>query len=259
MPQSLLNCEWTFLSQMIYRINQCGSYEEFAETVLRQIKTMVPYTKGIVFQADNHQGVIQMANPYCLNPPGLSFDETKYIKGNYSAKWADYMYLPWSSVFRYADISQEVDWTKTPIYQDILAPQGLHYGLYLTLIHDDCPLGAIVLWRSKDQGDFSEKELYMMDVMKIHLELKLFYLRTMQMTPKKSLASAFAQPITTFSKNYDLTKRESEIVQLIYYGKTSEEICSSLYISDSTLRKHIHNVYRKAGVRTRVQLLKMLE
>ena len=259
MPQSLLNCEWSFLSQMIYRINQCSTYEEFAEISLKQIKTMIPYTKGIMFQAENKQGMIRMVCPYAISPPGNSFDENRYIEGNYSAKWSDYMYTPWSNVLRHSDISQETDWTKTPIYQDILAPQNLHYGLYTTLIHNDRPLGAIVLWKSKESGDFTEKEMYIMDVMKIHFELKLYYLLTTQVTPKDSLPSAFAKPITSFSQNYGLTKREAEIAQLIYYGKTSEDICQGLYISDSTLRKHIHNVYRKVGVKTRVQLLKELE
>lgn len=78
------------------------------------------------------------------------------MQGNYNAKWADYMYQPWSSVFRYTDICPlEEEWTQTPIYRNILAPQNLHFGLYTTLIMADQPTGAIVLWRSKEKNDFS--------------------------------------------------------------------------------------------------------
>lgn len=42
-------------------------------------------------------------------------------------------------------------------------------GLYTTLIHDDQPVGALVLWRSKGMGDFSEREKLIMDTLKIHL------------------------------------------------------------------------------------------
>ena len=42
-------------------------------------------------------------------------------------------------------------------------------------------------------------------------------------------------------------------------GKNGPDICEQLYISDSTLRKHVHNIYQKLGVKNRVQLLQLLK
>lgn len=110
LPQ-LVNSDWAYISQMIYRINMCTDYASFADTVLKQILTLIPYTKGICFQARKEEGIARLYNPYAINPKNTTFDEGRYFNGNYNARWAQYLYVPWSSVFRYSDIYSEDEWT----------------------------------------------------------------------------------------------------------------------------------------------------
>ena len=42
-------------------------------------------------------------------------------------------------------------------------------------------------------------------------------------------------------------------------GQENVEICEELTISANTLKKHILNIYRKLGIRNRVQLFKMVK
>lgn len=56
-------------------------------------------------------------------------------------------------------------------------------------------------------------------------------------------------------EQYGITARESEIVRLLIEGRTNEEIAARLFISDHTVKNHVHNVYRKLGIRNRVQLI----
>jgi len=42
-------------------------------------------------------------------------------------------------------------------------------------------------------------------------------------------------------------KREAEIMDMIFDGISNEEIVESLFISPSTLKKHLQNIYRKTG------------
>lgn len=51
---------------------------------------------------------------------------------------------------------------------------------------------------------------------------------------------------------YELSRREQDIIREISKGGTNEEIASSLYISVSTVKNHI---YRKTGSHNRVELL----
>ena len=52
-----------------------------------------------------------------------------------------------------------------------------------------------------------------------------------------------------------LTAREKEILELLAKGFLYKEIADSLFISRETVKKHIHNIYRKLEVQTRTEAL----
>jgi DNA-binding NarL/FixJ family response regulator len=60
-------------------------------------------------------------------------------------------------------------------------------------------------------------------------------------------------------ESYQLTSREIEIVALIRQGFKYKEIGEKLFISERTVTKHLQNVYEKAGVSNRVELIHRLE
>lgn len=59
-------------------------------------------------------------------------------------------------------------------------------------------------------------------------------------------------------KTLGITARESEIAGLIQLGKTNQEIADQLFISVATVKDHNHNLFRKCGVRNRVELSRLL-
>ncbi|MCU0244336.1 MAG: LuxR C-terminal-related transcriptional regulator, partial [Acidobacteria bacterium] len=56
-----------------------------------------------------------------------------------------------------------------------------------------------------------------------------------------------------------LTAREAEIVRLLLEGRDNRAITEALFISDHTVKNHIHNIYRKLGIRNRVQLVRAFQ
>lgn len=56
-------------------------------------------------------------------------------------------------------------------------------------------------------------------------------------------------------ENYGLTKREREIVCLIQAGKSNGDIASELFISETTVKKHVSNIFEKTGVKKREELI----
>lgn len=64
--------------------------------------------------------------------------------------------------------------------------------------------------------------------------------------------------ISEATERFSLTKREHTILRTLLDGKDNDEICDELAISVNTLKKHILNIYRKMGIRNRVQLFKMV-
>jgi DNA-binding NarL/FixJ family response regulator len=51
-----------------------------------------------------------------------------------------------------------------------------------------------------------------------------------------------------------LTPREFEMVQMVARGLRNKEIADRLFISEGTVKVHLHNIYEKLGVNSRVTL-----
>ncbi|RPJ03522.1 MAG: hypothetical protein EHM31_00525 [Candidatus Aminicenantes bacterium] len=56
-------------------------------------------------------------------------------------------------------------------------------------------------------------------------------------------------------EKYGITGREGEIVRLLLEGKGNKQISEALFISDHTVKNHIHHIYQKLGIKNRVQLV----
>ncbi|MBI9103715.1 MAG: helix-turn-helix transcriptional regulator [Spirochaetales bacterium] len=56
-----------------------------------------------------------------------------------------------------------------------------------------------------------------------------------------------------------VTKREREIIGLIIKGKTNTNISDQLFISESTVKKHINNLFRKLEISSRWELIKLTD
>jgi ATP/maltotriose-dependent transcriptional regulator MalT len=52
-----------------------------------------------------------------------------------------------------------------------------------------------------------------------------------------------------------LTGKEMEIIQFLEGGLANKQIAAELFISEGTLKWHLHNIYSKLGVRNRTQAL----
>jgi ligand-binding sensor domain-containing protein/DNA-binding CsgD family transcriptional regulator len=57
---------------------------------------------------------------------------------------------------------------------------------------------------------------------------------------------------------YSISKREKEILQLLLQGKSNNDIGASLFIAESTVKKHVHSIYQKLGVKNRLQIINLL-
>lgn len=53
---------------------------------------------------------------------------------------------------------------------------------------------------------------------------------------------------------FNISPREAEIISLILRGFSNKEIGDNLFISLETVKKHVSNIYKKLGVRNRLQL-----
>ena len=60
------------------------------------------------------------------------------------------------------------------------------------------------------------------------------------------------------AEQYNLTPREQEIVKLIYQGKSNKGIAETLFLSESTVKTHIYNIFRKLNVKNRIEAIRII-
>lgn len=58
-----------------------------------------------------------------------------------------------------------------------------------------------------------------------------------------------------YCKEYDLTKREQDILHLLMQGKDTKAMASILNIKNNTIKVHLQNIFKKTKVSSRLELL----
>lgn len=94
-----------------------------------------------------------------------------------------------------------------------------------------------------------------MFIFKSVTQARLEYQQLMDVTINGVRPSAFQENCT----RYKLTNREIEIVQLLRQGSKYQTIGEKLFISELTVKKHVHNVFEKVGVNNKVELIHKME
>jgi DNA-binding NarL/FixJ family response regulator len=59
------------------------------------------------------------------------------------------------------------------------------------------------------------------------------------------------------TREYDLTTRETEVLEHLSKGLNYGEIAGNLFISQGTVRKHIQNIYSKLQVRNKMEAVNL--
>jgi DNA-binding NarL/FixJ family response regulator len=60
-------------------------------------------------------------------------------------------------------------------------------------------------------------------------------------------------------RHYDLSERETEVLEKLLHGKNAPAIAGELMISSNTVRSHIKRLYRALGIHSRQELIEFFE
>ena len=159
------------------------------------------------------------------------------------ALWSlDYLFYGFFSVYRvvlFWDLARERK-------QFFMAPLGLltgrlgdaaGTGIYLLLRHHSIWLLSLAM------------------VLFIIAAFVLLHLFQTLYAPKENPVRSEHEVFESFSVQHDLSAREREVLRLILAEKTNAEIAQALYVTESTAKYHVHNILRKSGVKSRMELI----
>ena len=124
--------------------------------------------------------------------------------------------------------------------------------LYMNLTYDHQVMALLTLYRTRADGVFTDQEAFFLRTLSNHIDFA--YHTQLQNAQKINPA---IRTMDQISDEYHLTRREEEILNLVFQDMNNDEILERITISKHTLLKHLQNLYRKCGVTSRWDLLKI--
>lgn len=107
---------------------------------------------------------------------------------------------PTAKAYRETDLLQDEARINTPYYKAMFEPSNVHYSAIVTIIYDGVFLGVINLFRPKEDGDFTDEEIFYLDMLKEHLGFRLY--QSLQELKKREKAYPTKDELV---EQYDLT------------------------------------------------------
>lgn len=239
--------DWMILNSIIYKVYTTEDSDQMRAQLLEQIKMILDFDSADFFLAsqDGNRHLVKPITYNCDEDESSRYDELDYSRG--------IMYTGKSLVYRETDIISDDKRIQTEYYNKVYRPNNWHYSLQMILGRNKEFLGVITFYRTIGKDNFQYDDIFLLDMLKDHIAYRLYRDgRENGLAPEKlTVAEA--------GEKYDLTKREHTILKLLMEGKENAAICDELTISVNTLKKHILNIYRKLGIKNRVQMFKMIK
>lgn len=240
------------LNDIIYRIHTTENFDEMRRSVLEFLQYLIPCPCSTFYLAS-------AKSPYELERPigvGLAEDRLQTYLEQYQeldyTRWT--FAAPAASAYRETDLMHDEARVNTPYYKAMFEPSGIHYSAIMTIIHQGVFLGVINLFRPRSDGNFTDEEMFFLDMLKGHLGYRLYH--SLQKMKEREKIYPTQEELR---KQYSLTNRETEIVYLLLDGVSKSLICDQLCISPNTLKKHTLNIYKKLGVKSWRELFSLLK
>ena len=238
--------DWLILNSIIYEIYTTADFDGMRKKFLEQMKMLVDFDSADFYlaAADGEHKLTAPVMYHCDEDLSDAYDTIDYGRGIlYSGK---------SIVYRETDIMADEVRTKTEYYDKVYKPNRWHYSLQMIIAKDKQFLGVVTLYRNIGKDDFNHDEVFLVDTLKEHMAYRLWQQRQNRIQFGEKLT------VSAATEKFGLTRQEHNILHLLMEGKDNSFICDYLSISINTLKKHILNIYRKLGIRNRVQLFKKI-
>lgn len=128
MQVKLTENDWIFILQLIYRLSRIDDFSTFCLTFLKQIKVLIPHTESRVYRVRREPGQHHPYARICCSCGTGALNED-FDVSNYDCFWSEYLYAPWSNVFRQSDLDAIEEFEKSELYRRVYVPQNIHYTI----------------------------------------------------------------------------------------------------------------------------------
>ncbi|MEA4973788.1 MAG: helix-turn-helix transcriptional regulator [Candidatus Metalachnospira sp.] len=239
--------DWVVVNSIIYKIYAVEDGYKMREGFLEDMKMVLDFDSADFYVASGDE------EKKLINPAMYNCNEDLSELYEKSNRDIDNVFKGKSIVFRGTDIEPEEKAVNSKFYNNVCRPNNWHYTLHIVLSFNKELMGMLTFYRTVGKGNFDYDDIFLMDMLKNHLSLRLSWDRDNYDITHEKLT------VSKASDKFALTKQEHMILKMLMEGMDNNAICDSLSISVNTLKKHILNIYRKLGIKNRVQMFKMIK
>ncbi|MEL7649955.1 MAG: LuxR C-terminal-related transcriptional regulator [Sedimentibacter sp.] len=249
----LTDDEWFLISDIMFDLYNSNA-SNYRISFFEQIKKIIPFDVGTFFLGNNIGNQKLLTDPIAYNHPCDKVKDSDelfkiYEKLNNSDYGLWLHYQQESIVVRDTDILSDSIREESEIYKKIFVPVGMHYCCSMYIIYNGILLGTVNLFRKKENQDFTEKDIFILNYIKRHLTHRMYQIHP-QGKNQENIKNIMI-------KDFNLTEREYQIVIDICKGFTNREIGDELFVSENTIKKHTLHIFEKTGINNRAMLIKM--
>lgn len=266
--ERLGNNVWLGITNAIYTIHSAEDARQMAEVFMNQIKWLIPFDRSMFFikgSVDSEDDI-----PICIN---ISDEDARLFCSDMS-RYDSTLGLKVggsSMLYKESDVVDMEIFKQSCFYNEFCKPNHIEYILHMVICYNNEYLGNMLLFRNDNMInaiEFSDKDFFVLSLFKEHLAVglhRLYAENNMANITKIDKRVIYEdrhlvpQSLDDIFRGYGLTSREKEILELLMDGVDNYYISDSLSISPNTLKKHTFNIYRKLGINSRTELMRMIK
>lgn len=173
----LSDSEWLCLNDLVLSINSIDNDREFRSTILKKLRFLIPYESAAFFLSDLSKDLVSTPQEWktrvFLDPLGI--DVPAGMLERYTEEyWQQDMIvahrnLTRSTVLRESDQLSPGD-IESSYMKDYL---GGRHVVNVSFFNDEGFLGSLNLNRKKEEGDFTDREVQILELVEPHLTNRL--------------------------------------------------------------------------------------
>lgn len=215
---------------------------------------IVPFEYASLFlhdeTADNQ---FSLGDPICF-PASFQEAELQYTQFASEDELLWILHGKESQLIRESAVLDEEHRLNSPLYRKCYRKYNIYDSLQCTIVFHQKFLGVLTLFRTRSNGTFTSDDMFYLRAIAMHLNPVLHRIILEKSSGNSDELSGLAQ-----LSEYHLTTKETEILKCLLDFQDNEEIAEILHIKETTLNKHLQNLFRKLEVRSRWELLRKMK
>jgi DNA-binding CsgD family transcriptional regulator len=211
----------------------------FEVPTIEQMRRMIPADRAGYFEYDGCGKLQGGADTFLVDEPGRctpadwETDTVRAVVDSWPLQDIPCVPgVPYGAALRMSDFLTPAGRRRNPWYREVMRPSGIEHELKVWLSAPEGVYRGFFFVRGPEHQDFSERDRSLLELLRPHLG----HIRARWEIQRRPPA---------------LTNREAEVVELVAQGLTNKEIASRLFVSPTTVRTHLENVFAKLDVHTR--------